>query len=580
MPPIKPAAPVVDASIQGESISTGTPKCKHDRGDDDHAPGGNSTRSGHPERKTATRAPDTKAMGAFKSAEDAQAYISQQRRSGGTVSGALVLPNEDGTFGVATKDHPDYAKAQAFKKTQDQRAAGILEGDILSKSGEPFKSEAARVERGEEGRRHARGGPGEGRLRRTAEGVAALPRKHGTLGIPRADMPQVKTEHHGALVNFLNARGVEHQTEEVDPNTLKPTQAEYSPQRVEAVGKAVSDSDRSILVSSDGHVLDGHHQWLAAGANGEPVKVIKLSKPAAEVLPLMKEFPSAQTSEGAEHAAHEQGTITEAAKEAKAPAADESAKGSGEAPGPDTRADRAGDDGSEKPAAVAEPKGEPHAPDEQHEQSRVRPEREDGDAGRKTDEAGGGDRVQPATKGEEADRGTTGGQGDHGVLNQPAKPKRESKAARAAREAEEARAAYFTPGNIVKSYGGFDEVLSYTPPAAADANAWSVRVQEVKRQDDGTWKVVGKPRTHTTQPSAKDLKSGPVGKMEGAMFSRRTPAEHKAAKNALNELSKLDDMFQLPKSDKNTIEGIAADNDPQVKVEKGKAMSPRARYGT
>jgi hypothetical protein len=56
------------------------------------------------------------------------------------------------------------------------------------------------------------------------------------------------------------------------------------------------------------------------------VKVIKLSKPAAEVLPLMKEFPSAQTSEGAEHAAHEQGTITEAAKEAKAPAADESAK--------------------------------------------------------------------------------------------------------------------------------------------------------------------------------------------------------------------------------------------------------------
>jgi hypothetical protein len=53
-------------------------------------------------------------------------------------------------------------------------------------------------------------------------------------------MPQVKTEHHGALVNFLNARGVEHQTEEVDPNTLKPTQAEYSPQRVEKVGQAVA----------------------------------------------------------------------------------------------------------------------------------------------------------------------------------------------------------------------------------------------------------------------------------------------------------------------------------------------------
>jgi hypothetical protein len=406
MAPIKPAAPVVDASIQGESISNPAPQnASTTEGTTITPPVETAPAAATPSEETATRAPDTKAMGAFKSAEDAQAYISQQRRSGGTVSGALVLPNEDGTFGVATKDHPDYAKAEAFKKTQDQRAAGILEGDILSKSGEPFKSKLPASNAAKKAGDTHEVAPVKGGFVARLKEWQRFPENTNTLGIPRADMPQVKTEHHGALVNFLNARGVEHQTEEVDPNTLKPTQAEYSPQRVEAVGKAVSDSDRSILVSSDGHVLDGHHQWLAAGANGEPVKVIKLSKPAAEVLPLMKEFPSAQTSEGAEHAAHEQGTITEAAKEAKAPAADESAKGSGEAPGPDTRADRAGDDGGGSAAAVTkESKGEPHAAEDHAEKRREEPAKA----------------AEPAAAREAANRRNAGQQGDQGVLTGPA----------------------------------------------------------------------------------------------------------------------------------------------------------------
>jgi hypothetical protein len=57
-----------------------------------------------------------------------------------------------------------------------------------------------------------------------------------------------------------------------------------------------------------------------------------------------------------------------------------------------------------------------------------------------------------------------------------------------------------------------------------------------------------------------------IDKPSGAMFSRRPAAEYQAAKNALAELSKLDDIFQLPKSDKTTIEDIAADNSPDVKV--------------
>jgi hypothetical protein len=92
----------------------------------------------------------------------------------------------------------------------------------------------------------------------------------GTLGVPRADMPQIKAEHRGAMVNFLNARGIEHQEETVPADSLKPTQAEFSNQKV-LKARDFEGGDRAILTSSDGYVLDGHHQWMGALSKGEDV---------------------------------------------------------------------------------------------------------------------------------------------------------------------------------------------------------------------------------------------------------------------------------------------------------------------
>lgn len=120
----------------------------------------------------------------------------------------------------------------------------------------------------------------------------------GTLSVPRAEMPQIKAEHRGAMVNFLNARGIAHEEQTVPADSLKPTQAEFSREKVkQAQGFEVGD--RSILVSSDNHVLDGHHQWLAKREAGEPVKVIRLDAPISELLPAVAEFPSATLAEGA-----------------------------------------------------------------------------------------------------------------------------------------------------------------------------------------------------------------------------------------------------------------------------------------
>jgi hypothetical protein len=123
----------------------------------------------------------------------------------------------------------------------------------------------------------------------------------GTLGIPRAEMPQVPTANHGGLVKHLNAQGIAHETTTVDAAQLKPTQAEYSPSKVEAAKSATGD--RAVIVSSDGHIIDGHHQAVAAAEEGKQVKAIVLDAPVEQALAAVKASPSANAAAPATQAA-------------------------------------------------------------------------------------------------------------------------------------------------------------------------------------------------------------------------------------------------------------------------------------
>lgn len=121
-----------------------------------------------------------------------------------------------------------------------------------------------------------------------------------SLGIPRAEMPQVKAEHRGALTQFLKAKDITSTEEEVLPGTLKPTQAEFSQAKVDKA-RGFTGGDRAILVSQDGHVIDGHHQWMAKLTDepNKPMRVIRLDAPIKDLLAAVKEFPSAETAGGA-----------------------------------------------------------------------------------------------------------------------------------------------------------------------------------------------------------------------------------------------------------------------------------------
>ena len=106
-----------------------------------------------------------------------------------------------------------------------------------------------------------------------------------------------------------------------------------------------------------------------------------------------------------------------------------------------------------------------------------------------------------------------------GAAPAPTKKPRGVLAKKAAAE-EAARADYFTPGNIVKGYGDSHvRVVSYTP-ANADG-VWSVTVRQVEKQGSGWQDVPGvRERTHATQPSASELKAGPVERTEELPFRR------------------------------------------------------------
>lgn len=111
-----------------------------------------------------------------------------------------------------------------------------------------------------------------------------------TLGIPRSVLPQVHAEDREGLCDYLAKAGVEYDDTTCDPKTLKPTQAEYSPSKVEKA-KAFSGEDRPILASVDGHVLDGHHQWMAHLEKGtNPIRVLRFSLPISQLVQLANAY--------------------------------------------------------------------------------------------------------------------------------------------------------------------------------------------------------------------------------------------------------------------------------------------------
>ncbi|WP_225784650.1 PLxRFG domain-containing protein [Xenophilus sp. Marseille-Q4582] len=510
-----------------------------------------------------------RALGA--SEQEIKDALSASARPDGAIQGAAgdAATQTNVTAGASQRTEPEPAIAEPAARSgpaaraEPKRApepgagsvaptaavGGAQEGDITNKKGKPFTvrlpainaakaagpgHEVVAVEGGFVVRKPASAAApaieGEDR----GDGWTAFAKESGTLGVPRAEMPQIKAEHRGAMANFMNARGVAHAEEEVAADSLKPTQAEFSREKVEKA-KAFTGGNRAILVSRDGHVLDGHHQWMAAREAAQPVRVIRLDAPVQDLLTLAREFPSSTTDAASAGQEGEQppaivehttgrgkvlrGVVRTDLDEPAAKAIDPYTfkkdggwfireKHLGEA-GAAVEQEPMGERPAQASSAQVEEVGWEGMTPNQRRRSRLEREIATGE----TNNGGVTAALRPAAI--EKRRQELADMGDKGQLPaaapaapQPAVKKDTPK--QRAQAKQQAIADHYAPGNIVRSYGGgHDRVLAFTPPDAE--GRWSVQVQAVERDGDGWREVAGsRPRTHGTEPSARELTAGPV----------------------------------------------------------------------
>jgi hypothetical protein len=139
------------------------------------------------------------------------------------------------------------------------------------------------------------------------------PHPKDTLGIKRADMPQVHRDHYPELLRYLKSHGGDFANSTVHASKLKAVQSEFSDAGVEKMmqkkGVTSDGKDKKpLIVSSDFYIIDGHHRWLAAYNMDETVPIMQISLPVRKLFQLVKDFKHTTYKDIHEEATPQPGT--------------------------------------------------------------------------------------------------------------------------------------------------------------------------------------------------------------------------------------------------------------------------------
>ena len=123
-----------------------------------------------------------------------------------------------------------------------------------------------------------------------------ISRPKNSLGISRKDMPQIRRQYIKNFVDFLRADQIKVVEKKIEVSKLKPTQNEINLDKVKLKYDEFSDSLDSIkpfIVSSDYHILDGHHQLFALKNIDKNMKVscYFVDYPMLGIIEYAKSFP-------------------------------------------------------------------------------------------------------------------------------------------------------------------------------------------------------------------------------------------------------------------------------------------------
>lgn len=126
-------------------------------------------------------------------------------------------------------------------------------------------------------------------------GESRIHKPANSLGIPRAQMPQIGGKHVHEFLDDVKQAGFKVTSGIVPVGQLKPTQAELNLDQMELLGKKLPPEKLAspVIASSDGYILDGHHRWgeLHRQNPNHPINVHKIDMPIHQLLEAAKTFP-------------------------------------------------------------------------------------------------------------------------------------------------------------------------------------------------------------------------------------------------------------------------------------------------
>lgn len=115
------------------------------------------------------------------------------------------------------------------------------------------------------------------------------------LNIDRAILPQIKSTDVQDFVRWL--KSVKHTSsmnKDLPVASLIPSQGNFNTHKIhELMGHKRENLKKPIIVSSDHHIVDGHHRWLALlnMDQRETIPVIQINLKINDLLAAMNEYP-------------------------------------------------------------------------------------------------------------------------------------------------------------------------------------------------------------------------------------------------------------------------------------------------
>jgi predicted kinase len=108
------------------------------------------------------------------------------------------------------------------------------------------------------------------------------------LTFARSEMPQLGASK--SFIKYLQDNNIVAVRRKIDPKELKSSQMEFDDDKV--MGLRFDPSSNPIVVSNDGHVLDGHHRWLADQEEGRSCDAYVCNLPILDLMHHAKRFTS------------------------------------------------------------------------------------------------------------------------------------------------------------------------------------------------------------------------------------------------------------------------------------------------